>query len=734
MKKFWLLLILMISALAAGATHIVGGGFDYRRISGNQYRFTLTLYFDFVNGSVGAKDQQAVCHIFRKQDNQYMDSLIMPLSENTSFLAYNNPGCDVITNLKTQVLTYSTDFFMNNSRYNSPAGYYLIWERCCRNHIISNIQEPGATGQTFYMEFPPVFRSNQTFINNSPRFLPISADFPCINQDFTLPFNAVDQDGDSLRYTLTNPIKGNSSQAVPRGINPIPGPYAPVVWLPGYSALNPIIGNPGLTINSKTGILKCKALETGLFVFSVKCEEFRSGVKIGEVRREMQLQVVDCPPNDPPEIILRNREGFRLQEDDTLFLESKEMPSCIPLKITDLQANTSIKFRLSIASGPQNVGDSSQYFININGDSASASFCLPACVFTTAGQPWKIRLTAEDNGCPEPFIDTLNIYLKIPKITLQAPTIQAENILPDTIRLNQNQRLLIPLIAKQLQQFPMVLYSRIILASGQVLSEWEGIILPGGGGTGEIRRNISFTGICSIPGDGLIRVEVVVATSRCQEALRDTLSQWFYIIPVRPQVTISSSWTGPDSIVLNERDKVEFTVTAQISDGSFVSLLPSGTLTSQKPFQLSVPSSGFGSVDRNFSYLAACDADGGVFQLKMKASGNICNQELTDSLTYKFAVNYQGADIGDPPNLIILNGEPGNQYFSLEEIISQNNCATEFDFVEIYNRWGKSVYFEKRSDFKWLPESLSEGLYFYSLHFVRRDSINGWLQVVKAGK
>ena len=734
MKKFCLLFILMISAFTSGATHIVGGGFDYRRISGNQYRFTLTLYFDFVNGSVGAKDQQAVCHIFRKQDNLYMDSLIMPLSDSSSFLAYNNPGCDVITNLKTQVLTYSTDYFMSNSRYNSPAGYYLIWERCCRNNIISNIQQPQSTGQTFYMEFPPVFRSNQTFINNSPRFLPISADFPCINQDFTLPFNAVDQDGDSLRYTLTNPLKGNSSQAIPRGINPIPGPYAPVVWLSGYSALNAINGNPGLSVNTKTGILKCRAIETGLFVFSVKCEEFRSGVKIGEVRREMQLQVVDCPPNDPPEIILNNQQGFRLQQDDTLFLESKETPSCIPLKITDLQANTSIKFRLAIASGPQNVGDSSQYFINLNGDSASASFCLPACAFTTAGQPWKIRLTAEDNGCPEPFIDTLNFFLQIPKISLQAPTIQTENTLPDTIRLNQNQKLLIPLLAKQLQQYPMVLTSRIILASGQVLTGWEGITLPGSGGIGEIRRNISFTGICSIPGDGRIRVEVVVASSRCQETLRDTVSQWFYILTVRPRVTISSSWTGPDSIVLNEREKVEFTVNAQISDGSLVSLLPSGTLTSQKPFQFSVPSSGLGSVERNFSYFASCDADGGRFNLKLKAEGSFCNKLISDSLSYKFAVNYQSADIGDPPNLIILNGDPGNQYFSLEGIISKNNCATEFDFVEIYNRWGKRVFYEKRSDFKWLPSNLSEGMYFYSLHFVRKDSINGWLQVVNSDK
>lgn len=734
MKKFCLCFLLFCSVISAEATHIVGGGFAYNRISGNQYRFTLTLYFDFINGSVGAKDQEVVCHIFRKQDNVYMDSIVLPLDDSTVFLPYNNPGCNAVTNLKTQVLTYSSIVFLSNSRYNSPAGYYLIWERCCRNHIISNIQNPESTGQTFYMEFPPVFRGSQSFINNSPQFLPITADFPCIDQDFTLPFNAIDPDGDSLRYTLTNPLKGNSSQAIPRGVAPIPGPYAPVVWFFGYSALNPIQGDPGLRVNPTTGLLSCKAIETGLFVFSVKCEEFRNGVKIGEVRREMQMPVVDCPPNDPPEIILNNQQGFRLQEDDTLRLESVAQSACIPLKITDLQANTAIKFRLSIASGPQNIRDSSQYFIDLDGDSANASFCLPSCSFTPDGQPWKIRLIANDNGCPVSYSDTLNIYLDIRKKPLEAPLILAQGTFPDTIVIGQKQILEVPVLATQNQQNPIILSSRMILPSGQVFAGWDGISLPAGSGLGEIRRKILFNGVCTIPGDGRFRVEMIVLTAKCQDTLRDTLNQWFKLLSQRPEIKLSSTWNGGDPIVLNEREMVEFKLIGEISDGSAISLLPSGSLVSQKPFQLSEPASALGIIERNFSYFASCDANGGKFDLKLILKGSFCNRELSDSLKYNFTVNYQGAELGDPPNLLILNGDPDNQVFSLSGIISKNNCATEFDFVEIYNRWGKKVFFDRSPDFQWRPSGLSEGLYFYSLNFVRKESVNGWLQVNKNGK
>ena len=52
-----------------------------------------------------------------------------------------------------------------------------------------------------------------------------------------------------------------------------------------------------------------------LFEFCVLTEEFRNGKKIGEVRRDFQLKVIDCPTNNAPQSFLR--EMVPVCEEDT---------------------------------------------------------------------------------------------------------------------------------------------------------------------------------------------------------------------------------------------------------------------------------------------------------------------------------------------------------------------------------------------------------------------------------
>ena len=49
---------------------------------------------------------------------------------------------------------------------------------------------------------------------------------------------------------------------------------------------------------SLDGFLTITPRDVGLYVFAVRCEEFRDGIKIGEVRRDFQMLVVQeggCP-------------------------------------------------------------------------------------------------------------------------------------------------------------------------------------------------------------------------------------------------------------------------------------------------------------------------------------------------------------------------------------------------------------------------------------------------------
>ena len=68
------------------ASHIVGGEFEILHISGNQYRVSLILYFDELNGNVGARDNNFTTAIFRKSDNFLMQNVFFQLQHDQCIL------------------------------------------------------------------------------------------------------------------------------------------------------------------------------------------------------------------------------------------------------------------------------------------------------------------------------------------------------------------------------------------------------------------------------------------------------------------------------------------------------------------------------------------------------------------------------------------------------------------------------------------------------------------------
>ena len=79
-----------------------------------------------------------------------------------------------------------------------------------------------AAGQTFYLEFPPVVKDGQPFINSSPRLFPPLNDYACPRKPYYVDFAGVDDDGDSLVYSLVTPLSTHSIIAIPPLL---PAPY-----------------------------------------------------------------------------------------------------------------------------------------------------------------------------------------------------------------------------------------------------------------------------------------------------------------------------------------------------------------------------------------------------------------------------------------------------------------------------------------------------------------------------
>lgn len=267
------------------ATHIVGGEFELSHIINYNYRLTLNLYFDDVNGSAGALDQSVTVTFFEKGTNRLLMTQVMPFRSRTP-VNYTNIEC-AVGSLKTSKIVYFENIYLDPNRFNSPDGYYVTWERCCRNQTIQNIVSPQASAQAFYMEFPPVVKNGVFFQNSSPILFPPLSDYACLNELFYFDFDGTDPDGDSLVYDMVTPLNGYTTSAMPvYTTTPRAAPYPTINWLPGYSVTNQVQGTPPINIDRQTGQLTMRPTQKGLFVFGIRCQEYRNKVKIGEVRRD----------------------------------------------------------------------------------------------------------------------------------------------------------------------------------------------------------------------------------------------------------------------------------------------------------------------------------------------------------------------------------------------------------------------------------------------------------------
>ncbi|MCE9540819.1 MAG: SprB repeat-containing protein, partial [Bacteroidetes bacterium] len=156
-------------------------------------------------------------------------------------------------------------------------------------------------------QFDNVLVSCNNFVPNSnPVFTLFPPIFVCAGQPFTFDHSATDVNGDSLVYSLYTPYNGENGPSYSLTIPPATfdptfsgntAIFTPIVWLPGYSAANPL-GGPPLNLNPSTGLLTGTPPMIGKFVVGVKVKEYRNGVYLSQTLRDFQFNVVNCP--SPP--------------------------------------------------------------------------------------------------------------------------------------------------------------------------------------------------------------------------------------------------------------------------------------------------------------------------------------------------------------------------------------------------------------------------------------------------
>ncbi|HOY94879.1 MAG TPA: gliding motility-associated C-terminal domain-containing protein [Catalimonadaceae bacterium] len=725
------------------ASHIVGGGFKMTHLENSLYSFQLTLYYDEINGSPVAFDQEVFFTIYRKSDDHLMVNFTgIQVDENQEIINYTLLDCGIGgESVRTRVLLYQKNVILEQEVYNDPQGYYVVWERCCRNQVILNIQVPVNVGQTFLMEFPPVVKNSQPFQNSSPVFRPVPNTLFCIGQLSGIDFSASDADGDSLVFDLVDPIQSKSAAVQFQPAIGSPAPFPSVDWESGFSTTAQIPGNPSLSINPKTGIMTVKPNMLGLFVFSVRCSEYRNGTKIGEIRREFQQVVIDCPPNTAPQITFSHpsKTGSIIQN-DTVFIENlTQDKTCFSIRVNDNQPHQVVTLRIIplnfIPVSPIR-GDTVRKVFSPS-DTAFLNFCLPACKGSTRENPFHIRLLAFDNGCSGSLVDTLDFFLVLTAPLSYRPEIELGVSTDSVLKVYQGEIISFPVRTIVQPTQPNDLKAEYLNNQNVNFVTFPGLQFFPTSGAGPLTSSLRWNIPCSNPLDQPYTINFTASTSFCNQNLKAVKTLKVQILPSKGDVEILE--TSQDSTLKLVPIDGEAGITykrilvGKNHTNTNVRLDAITDVNQMNRYGLRfIGFSRQARIESAVSWNPECSLLNLLFpaDFQFMATSVTCGKTFHDTLTIRLQLEATNTKEFRPVNLLTVNQDGKNEILSLRNLNLFTGCGVEFVGISMYDRWGLKTFETTDPEFQWPADIKVSGTYFYEIRF-NTQKFSGWIEVKK---
>ncbi|MFN8345233.1 MAG: gliding motility-associated C-terminal domain-containing protein [Spirosomataceae bacterium] len=739
LRTWWILILL---PLVSRASHIVGGEIEFYPTdrAANRFYVGLNFYFDQANGRPAAETQTVTLYFYRKSDNQAMGSIELPQTTRR-LISYTNPTCGALdTDLRTLLIRYSSEIIINTQNFNDPKGYYIVWERCCRNSIITNIVNPASTGETFYMEFPALVQGGQPYVNSSPKFGELKGDYICLNRPFTFDFSGKDADGDSLVYSLVRPWAGFATTGNPEPIARGSSTYPEVTWAAGISDLNMIPGPRPLTINRQTGILSVTTDKAGLYVFAVLVQEFRKGVRIGAVRREFQFKVVDCPRNLEPIALYREAGKKNFYTQNETLLIKRDQTKCLEVLITDGDPNQ----RLTIKTVGVNFDDKGvtanpvTYVTKSATDTLKAQICFESCVESRNNQPVIVEVIVSDDGCPQPLVDTLRLRVIIEGSLNNNPDVTTD-LANNRANIQQGTTLNFKVTGVDKDNDDLILEAK---GRGFTLNQ-VGMSFTNATGKGTVTQPFTWSPPCAAL-DKEYLVDFIVTDVACNRQVKDTVTVRLQASPKpnnKPVVSTNLTAVQPIDVPLPSSDgssAIRFDVYSDDADKTDqLRLYAQGKGFTLSQYQMKFDEkTGTPRLTSRFEWQPDCAEyaalAGKEVVINFITEDNSCGPVKNDTLAVRLRMGNlptSGNVEKNIPNVITPNNDGKNDCFFVDGI-SSVACGPQFEKAEIYNRWGKLVFSSTDTKFKWCGDGVPTGQYFYGLKFTNQ-TIKGTLTVIK---
>ena len=407
MKKALLLLlaILCLGAFESQATHMMGADVKYTCLGKGKYKVTLKVYRDCTGINLGGISGTISCGSYSTTFSPTKKGVrdITPTCASSVSACKNRQsglGIGVEEHTYEAIIDFSKAPY-STWRKNGCCEFRFSWGQCCRNGEITTINN-GSFYADAMVNLCNIDKTKKK-CNDSPDLTSDPIAFLCCNNPYYFNNGALDnQDYDSLSYSLVAPLSGAGRNITLNSPFDPKHPMTPKCIPPGKVDCKPVPNaKPPLgfyldPINGDLVFTPTKCDEVGIVVIEIK--EWRADsatgkmLHIGTTRRDMQLIVMNCGSNWPPEI-KSSKYDYTVCEGDNIkiTIEGKDQPH--PSDPNGRKDTVALKWNFGIPQGKFKV-------TNPSDREKKAEFTWQTKIGDAQKTPYTFTVTAQDDACP----------------------------------------------------------------------------------------------------------------------------------------------------------------------------------------------------------------------------------------------------------------------------------------------------------------------------------------------
>ncbi|MCQ2250548.1 MAG: gliding motility-associated C-terminal domain-containing protein [Bacteroidales bacterium] len=257
-KVLILALIMLGIATHCHATHNRAGEIVYEHIAGYRYKIIVYTY----------------CYTQTEADR---DELEVDCGDGTEKLLVKRTSKTTLDDIGSKNYSFlCKNIYVGEHTYSGPGTYVLYMEDPNRNEGVDNI--PNSVNTVFAIK-TTLMINVAAGDNSSPILLNAPMDKAALHRTFVHNPGAYDPDGDSLSYRIARCLQQDAQEIVGYTLPPVTDSIY----------VNPITGD----------FVWEKPAQKGTYNVAMWIEEWRNGIKIGQVLRDIQVEVIDADNHTP---------------------------------------------------------------------------------------------------------------------------------------------------------------------------------------------------------------------------------------------------------------------------------------------------------------------------------------------------------------------------------------------------------------------------------------------------